>query len=122
MPQVKAAPPAPATKKLNATDRVGAAAVLSAHDQFFYEEKARTIAEQLGWAGEDHWVGNGIQVKDAKRYLCKILHEVHQAVVNGKEPPSAEKVCEHLGLDDKSEIASMLSDAVKRETEEHKSA
>lgn len=45
------------------------------------------LAEALGWKGEDHFVGNGLTVRDARRYITKLLHDAHQAGAHGKPSP-----------------------------------
>ena len=63
-----------------------------------FAEPAAALAAKLGWDGPDHFVGNDISVRDAKRFLQKTLHEQHQAAALGAPALDFAAVCEHLGL------------------------
>ncbi len=65
------------------------------------------LAEALGWKGEDHFVGNGVTVRDARRYITKILHEAHQAGAKGLPVPEIDAA--HLGIDTEDEIKALES-------------
>lgn len=64
-----------------------------------FEAKANELAKAFGWDGKADDRLNEVQCKDAERLLTKVFHETHVAVLNGKTPPSAQKVLEELGLD-----------------------
>lgn len=95
----KAAPPPPPRKKGgNSGSLRGPMNLRVLREPESYEEAAHTLAASLGWEGEWNLQLNGVQVKDAQNFLVKTLHELHIAVLNGKELTPALAVAEHLGL------------------------
>lgn len=71
----------------------------SRFEQEQFEERAINLATSLGWFGDWDEQLFGVQVKDARAILQGKLHQAHVDVCNGKEPPSADAICRHLGLD-----------------------
>jgi hypothetical protein len=65
-----------------------------------FAEPAKALASALGWRGSPDLVGNGVAVRDAERFLQKVLHESHQAGALGNACPASSAACEHLGLTD----------------------
>jgi hypothetical protein len=92
---------------------------LSKKAQEDYVAEAHALAESLGFCGDDEFELREIRVVDAKGYLTKVFHEIHQAALNDHmHAPSAEQVCEHLGVDDPAEVklvGDVLVELAKRE-------
>lgn len=86
--------------------------VFSTKDQDEFIERASVLAERLGWQGDADNELNEIRVADAKGYLVRVLHEVHQAALTPeRDAPTAEAVCEHLGITDADE-AKLVADTL----------
>lgn len=91
-------------------------------EQDDYAEEAQALAAQLGWEGAPEDILFDIKIKDAQAYLRKVLHEVHLAALNPDSErvkrPTAEAVCQHLGLDESylDEVREALERAFERET------
>lgn len=119
----KAQPPAPRkkTSKEFAQALRETVTVRVLREQDDYSAEAAELAAQLGWEGAPTDVLFGIQVADARRFLAKTLHEVHVAVLNPNSDrarmPTAERVCQHLGLSEDylDEVREALAKAVERE-------
>src|SRR5688572_15896827 len=80
--------------------------------------EARAPAEAIGWKGDgtpesEGWEQYGIEVKDAKAYIAKTLHEHFQAGATGKDQPDYEAACVHLGVDNADE-QSAIDDAMSK--------
>lgn len=97
---MQAKPPEPLPQK----KRRPTVAVTNVPQEAFVPAAAK-LAEALGWKGEDHFVGNGVTVRDARRYLTKVLHEAHQAGARGLAVPEANAA--HLGIDTEAEIQAL---------------
>lgn len=99
-PKKTAQPKPKAPPKANAASRLAKLKIVSLKDQDAFDAQAVAMCEQLGWTGQADWELNGIQNSDARAFLRKTLHEAHQGALNdGRKKPTAEAVCQHLGLD-----------------------
>lgn len=119
------APPAPAPAKKSGTGRV-----FSTKEQEAFDKEADELAASLGWRGPDEnaipfETPEGvvsITVRDARGYLRKIFHEVHQsALTPERDTPEASAVCEHLRITDADEqklVADAIDAAYEREAKE----
>lgn len=92
--------PVPAPKKR-------ATVTVTGVPQETFAEPAKALAEKLGWKGDPSWVGNDITVRDAQRYIAKVMHEHHQAGALGREQPDYRAACQHLGVDNADEQAAI---------------
>ena len=80
--------------------------VLSRKTQEHYTDAANALAAELGWVGDDDLELHEIRVADARGYLTKSFHELHQAALNDHvTAPTAATICEHLGITDIDEVA-----------------
>jgi len=90
----KARPPAPpAQKPRRATVQ---ATVI---EQKEFASSAAALAAKLGWDGEETWEANGITVRDAQRYIQKVLHEAFAAAAKGLPMTDVSAAAEHLSCD-----------------------
>lgn len=81
--------------------------VLVAGDQKDFIEPATKVAAALGWSGDPQWEIDGISVRDAVRYLTKVLHEAFQAAARGEPRPDYSAACEHLAVDNDAERSAL---------------
>lgn len=96
----KAQPPKPLPQKVTRARSVQTTVI----QQSEFTGAAIGLATKLGWEGEAHWLANDITVRDAQRYLVKILHESFEACAKGLPAPSAEAAAKHLGIKDAAEL------------------
>lgn len=115
MPKALAKPPAqPAlTEKQQKAVARKPVKVFSSKEQDSFNAEADALASELGWSGPDENVLHDVAVRDARRYLRKVFHEVHQsALTEERDTPEAAAVCEHLGVDDPAEVE-LVAKAIK---------
>jgi hypothetical protein len=96
--------------------------VFSTKEQEDFNAEADALAAKLGWSGPADNLLFDIRVEDAQNYLRKTFHEVHQsALTPERDTPEAAAVCEHLGLKDKDDLATVeaaITAAYEREVKD----